>query len=135
MAVVNEILKVENNCLCFGNYLVQEKLKLENFDFNGDKYKVKTHNEITRLEKNDLLLLETVPGSAIHKFTMNDTDINFEAEGFENTQITLDLAPNQNYKLEINNVVIGVTKSNPFGKFSFSLNLSSQPSVIKIKKV
>lgn len=135
MAVVNEILKEENNCLCFGNYLVQEKQKLENFDFNGDKYKVKTHNEITRLEKNDLLLLETVPGSTIHKFTMNDTDINFEAEGFENTQITLDLEPNQNYKLEINNVVIGVTKSNPFGKFSFSLNLSSQPSVVKIKKV
>lgn len=67
MSVVNEILKVENNYLCFGNYLVTEKQKLENFDFNGDKYKVKTHNEITRLEKNGKMILETVPGlSLIH---------------------------------------------------------------------
>jgi hypothetical protein len=134
MSVVNEILKVENNYLCFGNYLVTEKQKLENFDFNGDKYKVKTHNEITRLEKNGKMILETVPGCTIHKFSMNENEISFEAEGFENTQITLELEQNQNYKLKIDDVVISTSKSNPFGKFSFSITLTSSPRFVEIKK-
>ena len=134
MSVINEILKAENNYLCFGNYLVTQKQKLENFDFHGDKYKVKTHNEITRLEKNDKMLLETIPGSAIHKFSENENEISFEAEGFENTQITLELAANQNYKLEIDDVLISTSSSNSFGKFSFSLTLSNSPRSVRIKK-
>lgn len=135
MSIVNEILKAENNYLCFGNYLVTEKQKLEDFAFNGDKYKVKTHNEITRLEKNGQMILETVPGSAVHKFSMNENEISFEAEGFKNTQVTLEVEPKQNYKLEIDDVVISTTKSSSFGKFSFSLTLFSYPRTIKIKKV
>lgn len=135
MSVVNEILKSENNYLCFGNYLSVQKQKLDNFEFNGDTYKVKTHNEITRLEKNGKMLLETVPGSTIHKFSMNENEISFEAEGFENTQITLELEPNQNYKLTVDDVVLSTSKANSFGKFSFSLTLTSALRSISIKKV
>lgn len=135
MSVVNEILKAENNCLCFGNYLSVEKLKLDNFEFEGNVYKVKTHNEITRLEKNGNMLLETVPGSAIHKFSMNESEISFEADGFENTQITLELEPDQNYKLTVDDVVLSTSKANAFGKFSFSLTLSSDVQAINIKRV
>ena len=135
MSVIKEILKAENDYLYFGNYLAQEKQKLEDFIFNNNKYKVKTHNELTRLEKNDNMLLETIPGSAIHKFIMDDKIISFEAEGFENTQITLGLEPDQTYELKINDVLINRSKSNPFGKFSFSVTLSDKPQSIKIKKI
>ena len=134
MSVVNEILKSKDNYLCFGNYLVTQKQKLEDFMFNKAKYKVKTCKELTRLEKNDKMLLETVPGSAVHKFIMTDESVSFEAEGFENTQITLELEPDQHYELKIDDILISTSKSNAFGKFAFSLTLSNQPRSIKIKK-
>ena len=135
MAVIKEIIKIEDNCLSFGNYLVAAKQKVNNFQFNGDQYNLRTHDVITRLEKNDKMILETVPGSTIHKFNFSGDIISFGAEGFENTQITLDLEPNQNYKLEVDNTVLSTSKSNSFGKFSFSLNLKSDPKSVLIKKV
>ena len=33
MSVVKEIIKLENNNLCFGNYLLEEKNKVDNFVF------------------------------------------------------------------------------------------------------
>ena len=135
MAIIKEILKADNNYLAFGNYLVKEKQKLEDFMFNNNKYKVKTHDELTRLEKNDNMLLETVPGSAIHKFIIKDNLISFEAEGFENTQITLGLEPDQTYELKIDDILINKSKANSFGKFSFSVTLSDKPKTLKIKKI
>ena len=85
MSVVKEIIKIENNNLCFGNYLLEEKNKVDNFVFGGDKYKVKTYNKITRLEKNDKLIMETIPGSAIKNFNMSEKKIYFSAEGLDET--------------------------------------------------
>ena len=48
MAVVSELIKEENGALCFGNYELDSKTKLDGFDFKGNKYKVKTFNEINR---------------------------------------------------------------------------------------
>lgn len=133
MSVVKEIIKLENNNLCFGNYLLEEKNKVDNFVFGGDKYKVKTYNKITRLEKNDKLIMETIPGSAINNFSMNEKNIFFSAEGLDETQITFDLQANKNYEIEIDNVLIGTEKSNAFGKLSFSVSLTDTPKNIKIK--
>ena len=133
MSVVKEIIKLENNNLCFGNYLLEEKNKVDNFVFGGDKYKVKTYNKITRLEKNDKLIMETIPGSAIKNFSMNEKNIFFSAEGLDETQITFDLQANKNYEIEIDNVLIGTEKSNAFGKLSFSVSLTDTPKNIKIK--
>ena len=135
MSVIDEIIKIKDNCLCFGNYLVSEKQKIDNFEFNGDKYRVRTHKTVTRFEKNDKMVLETVPGATIHKFKADDDKISFEAEGFDSTQITLELEPNQNYKLEVDNILLTTSKTNAFGKFSFSLNLDSVPKSVLIEKV
>ena len=51
MAVVSELIKEENGALCFGNYELSSKTKLDGFDFKGDKYKVKTFKEIIRRTK------------------------------------------------------------------------------------
>ena len=48
MAVVEELIRVGNNeTLSFGNYKLDKKSKLDNFEFGGDLYKVKTFKEIT----------------------------------------------------------------------------------------
>ena len=53
MAVVKELLRVEENgTLSFGNFELDTKSKLSDFEYNGDIYKVKTFKEITKLERN-----------------------------------------------------------------------------------
>ena len=53
MATVKELLRAENDgTLSFGDYTLPTKTKKDNFEFEGDIYKVKTFAEITKLEKN-----------------------------------------------------------------------------------
>ena len=64
MAVIQELIRQEENGrISFGNYLMDEKKKVLDFEANGDLYKVKTFREITKLEKNGKMLLEAVPGA------------------------------------------------------------------------
>ena len=56
MSLAKELIFVENGKLNFGDYDLKEKSKKEDFEFNGDLYKVKTFKEITKLEKNGLLV-------------------------------------------------------------------------------
>jgi len=135
MGVINKIIELKSNGLSFGNYLIQEKQKLDDFEFNGDKYKVKTHNEITRLEKNGVMLFETVPGSTVHELIISEKNIEFSIEGFKNTEITLSLEANKNYKLKIDEIDKSVHKANSFGKFSFSMTLSDQVRHVIIEKI
>ena len=55
MATVKELLRAENDgTLSFGDYTLPTKTKKDNFEFEGDIYKVKTFAEITKLEKNGM---------------------------------------------------------------------------------
>ena len=45
----------ENGTISFGDYTLASKTKVEGFEFQGDLYKVKTFNEITKLEKNETM--------------------------------------------------------------------------------
>ena len=57
MAVIKELIRKESDGrLSFGNYELPSKAKVEDFPFEGDLLKVKTFNEITKLEKNGLFL-------------------------------------------------------------------------------
>lgn len=70
MSVVKELLRGEQNgSISFGDYTLDKKAKLDNFEHGGDIYKVKTFYEITKLEKNGLFVYESVPGSAVTGFT------------------------------------------------------------------
>ncbi len=136
MAVIDEIIRVEDdNSLSFGNYSVSEKQKVNEFKALGDVYKVKTHNEITRLEKNGKLLIETVPGATIHNLTVSEKEVVFWAEGVDDTQITLELESDAIYKIVVDDVKLGKMKSNLSGKVSFSAELNSKAKQICVEKM
>ena len=53
MPVVSELIRIEDDgTISFGNYMLAAKSKLQDFEFQGDLYKVKTFGEITKLERN-----------------------------------------------------------------------------------
>ncbi|MDR1066151.1 MAG: endosialidase [Clostridiales bacterium] len=136
MACVEEKIRLETDgTLSFGNYSVSEKQKLDGFEVNGDLYKVKTHNEVTRLEKNSKLLLESVPGSTVHNFKLTEKVISYDIEGYEDTRLTLELEPKTEYRILIDDVNVGKMKSNLSGKINFSIDLSSRPQNVKIEKI
>ena len=137
MAVVSEIIRIEpDNTLSFGNYLVTDKQKLGDFRIGGDTYKVKTHNELTRFERNDVMILETVPGSVIHNFNMAGGSLSFAAEGTGSTRFTIGLEPDSEYKIFADGKLVDTAKSGISGKINFSEELSADsPQRIVIEKV
>lgn len=135
MSVIDEIIRInENNSISFGNYTVKEKKKVSDFEVNGDYYKVKTHDALTRLEKNGKLLYESVPGSAVHNFKVTEKNITFTVEGNEAAQITLELEPDKEYKIFIDDFNVGKVMSGLAGKISFSAELKPTPQGVKIEK-
>ena len=93
MAAISELIRTEGNgTLTFGDYTLGAKAKLDNYEFHGDKYKVKTFKEITKLERNGLFVYESVPGTAVTNFTEDENTVSFTVEGPEDAQITLELA-------------------------------------------
>ena len=76
MATVKELLRAENDgTLSFGDYTLPTKTKKDNFEFEGDIYKVKTFAEITKLEKNGMFVYESVPGSTVENFKETDAEV------------------------------------------------------------
>ena len=126
MANVKELLKAEENgSLSFGDYSLTQKTKLDEFSFEGDVYKVKTFQEITRLEKNGGVVYESVPGSAVHGYKETERQITFETEAVDDLQITLEVEPEKEYKVFVNDTNIGKLKSSLGGKISFSIELDA----------
>ncbi|MEE1343065.1 MAG: endosialidase [Lachnospiraceae bacterium] len=137
MAVVQELLKKEENgTLSFGNYELDTKSKLQDFEYEGDLYKVKTFKEITKLEKNGMFVYESVPGTAVFNFMANDKKVSFDVEGKDDSQITLELEPEKEYKVFVDNTNIGKMKTNLGGKLVLSVELNHEdPSNIVIEKL
>ena len=124
MAVVIELLRAENNGgVSFGNYELTQKSKLDNFEHQGDLYKVKTFYEITKLEKNGLFVYESVPGTAVTNFMTTPQGVNYMVEGREDAQITLELEEEQEYQITINGEEAGTMKTHLSGKLNLSVEL------------
>ena len=84
MAVIKELIcKESNGTLSFGNYELDSKQKLSDFEFEGDFYKVKTFKEITKLEKNGMFVYESVPGTVVTNLKVTDKETSFAVEGLE----------------------------------------------------
>ena len=67
MAVVQELIRTEDNgTISFGDYELNQKSKLSDYQYQGDMYKVKTYKEITKLERNGMFVYESVPVSYTH---------------------------------------------------------------------
>ena len=124
MAVISELIRTEENGkLSFGDYTLAAKAKLDNFEKDGDIYKVKTFKEITKLERNGLFVYESVPGTAVMDFEETADTVTFTVEGPEDAQITLGLEEETEYEIDIAGAVAGTMKTNLGGKLSLSVEL------------
>ena len=126
----NTIIRTEQDgSISFGDYKLQEKTKVSDYEVSGDLYKVKTFYEITKLEKNGLFVYESVPGTAVEGFMTDACGVNFVVSGQDNAQITLGLCEESEYELTVGDAVVGKMKTNISGKLSFSADLSEGKAV------
>lgn len=133
MSVVKELLRSEeNNTISFGNYELRDKKKVEDFSHMGDVYKVKTFEEITKLEKNGMFLYESVPGTAVHEFNETAEGVTFLAEGAHSTQVTVGLKEDTEYEVFLQGTSIGKVKTNLSGKLNLSIDLKTEDVEVKI---
>ena len=135
MAVVEELIRTEaNGGISFGNYELDQKQKVSDFEYEGDLYKVKTFKEITKLERNGLFVYESVPGTVAEHFKVTDDSVEFAVEGDKDAQITVQLENDTDYEVYVDDVAVGSMKTNMSGKLSVSVELEEGTSV-KVKAV
>lgn len=135
MAVIEELLRTEaDGSISFGNYELGKKSKVEDYPFNGDLLKVKTFNEITKLEKNGLFLYESVPGTAVFNFKETEDGVEFGVEAAEDAQITLELEDDTLYEIFINGDSTGAVQTGLGGKLSVSVE-TANADMINVKVV
>ena len=124
MAIIKELIKKESNgTISFGNYQLSEKKKLSDFEVSGDMYKVKTWSEITKVERNGTFVYESIPGTAVNVFKETTDEVSFFVDGTGNTQITLELESNKEYKVIVGERELGVSKTDIGGKLTFDVEL------------
>ena len=130
MAAVKELLRAEaDGTLSFGDYTLDSKTKLENFEFQGDLYKVKTFAEITKLERNGMFLYESVPGTAVENLKVTEDAVIFTASGEKDAQFTLELEADTEYTVYMDDTNVGKMKTNLSGKLSVSTALNPNVGV------
>lgn len=137
MAVIDELIREEETgALSFGNFALATKTKKDGFKYQGDSYKIKTFREITKLERNGMFVYESVPGTVVHDFRATDKAVNFVVEGEEDSQITLELEAEKEYKIHIDKVYVGKMKTNLGGKLNLSVELEPAKMVdILVEKI
>lgn len=130
MSVINELIRVEENgTISFGNYMLAVKSKVEDFEHDGDLYKVKTYNEITKLERNGMFVYESVPGTAVNNFCVKNSELTFAVSGNQDAQITIQLEDDMEYEVFEDGNPVGEMKTNMSGKLSISVELSEDKKV------
>ena len=136
MAAVKELLRAENDgTLSFGDYTLGSKTKLDGFEFQGDIYKVKTFSEITKLEKNEMFVYESVPGTAVTNFNASEQVATFSVSAMQDVQFTLEMEADTEYVVYLDDVNVGDMKTNLSGKLSVSAELEPERSMeVKIIK-
>ena len=136
MSVVTELFRSEENgTLSFGDYTLDTKAKKDKIEFEGDMYKVKTFKTMTKLDKNGQLIFESVPGSAVHNFAATTDGVAGEIEAAEDVQVTLEVEPEQEYRVYIDNINVGNMKANLGGKLTLSVEPNpGMTAMVRVKK-
>ena len=130
MAVINELIRAEENgTISFGNYMLPSKSKVEDFEHDGDLYKVKTFHEITKLERNGMFVYESVPGTAVKEFAVKDASLEFTVSGSQDAQITVQLEEDMEYEVFTDGSAVGEMKTNMSGKLSLAVELVDEKDV------
>ncbi|MBQ6376843.1 MAG: endosialidase [Lachnospiraceae bacterium] len=135
MAAVKELIRLEaDGTISFGDYELSAKTKKSDFEFEGDLYKVKTFREITRLERNEMFMYESEPGTAVFSLKETADKITFTVEGTEDAQITVQGDPETNYELFVDGEDRGSLHATLGGKLSFSISCGEKPVQVEIRK-
>lgn len=136
MAVVEALICTEaDGTVSFGNHSLEQKAKKEDFEHDGDLYKVKTYKTMTKLEKNGMFVYESVPGTSVNHFEEKADGVRFLVEGNEDAQITVGLEDETEYEVFINGTGIGKMRTNLGGKLNASVELEGAGEVkIEIRK-
>lgn len=136
MSVVTELIrKEENGSISFGNYELASKTKLEDFEFAGNLYKVKTFKDLTKLERDGLFVYESEPGTSVNNFAVTTEGVTFSVSGNDDAMITVGLDEGTEYNVTVAGKEIGKIKSNLAGKLSFSVELAGEGEIeVKIAK-
>mgnify|MGYP006953626660 CR=1 FL=1 len=134
MAVEQLLRTEEDGSLSFGNHTLSEKAKLEDFRYNGDLMKVKTHKPMTKLERNGMFTYESVPGTSVYNFSEDEKGVKFSVEGNTDAQITLGLLEGTQYEVSAAGVSLGVMDTNMSGKLSFNVELGEKPLEVWVKR-
>ena len=130
MPVIEELIRIEEDgTISFGNYQLGAKAKKSDFEYQGDLYKVKTYNEITKLERNDMFVYESVPGTTAEHFKVTDEEVEFLVEGSKDAQITVQLEDDTEYEVYVDGSTVGSMKTNMSGKLSVSVELEEGKGV------
>ena len=130
MAVVDELIRQETNgSISFGNQKLETKEKVDNFEHDGDLYKVKTFKTMTKLERNGLFVYESVPGTSVLDFSENEKGVSFLVEGDEDAQITVGLTEDTEYVVYVADQNIGKMKTGLGGKLNLSVELAGAGEV------
>ena len=133
MASEEKLISVsEDSRLVFGDFTLEAKAKQPDFEFCGDIYKVKTFKDITKLEKNERFLYESVPGTKVRGFVQTAEGVDFCVSGYTATQITLELEEKTEYEVLIDEASAGAFSTNIGGKLSLSVELGEAEKHIRI---
>ena len=132
----NELIRSEaDGSISFGDYKLSAKAKLDNFEHQGDLYKVKTFCEITKLEKNGMFVYESVPGTAVEKLSIADRGCTCVVKGDKDAQLTIQLEDDTDYEVYLDGSSVGVMKTNMRGKLVVSVELGEGAAAdIRVEK-
>ena len=136
MAVISELIRSEaDGTLSFGDYTLPSKTKKGDFAFDGATYKIKTFKEITKLERDDAFVYESVPGTSVGHFKVTEDKVSFIVEGANDAEFTLELEPETEYDITIDGAYSGAMKTNLGGKLSVGVELDEgMPVSIVVEK-
>lgn len=137
MSGIKELIRTESNgTLSFGDYELAQKAKKSDYEHDGDLYKVKTYADITKLERNGMLVYESVPGTAVQNFQATGDGVSFEVESDKDVQITLGLEEDAQYQAFIGGADIGAMQTKMGGKLVLSVEAPESGSVpVKVVKL
>ncbi len=124
MPGIGALIQVEQDgTISFGDFSLNEKSKKQDFEHQGDLYKVKTFYEITKLERNGMFVYESVPGTTVSHFSESDEGITCLLEGYKASQVTVQLEEETDYKIYEDGLLTGEITTNVSGKLGINIDL------------
>ena len=130
MGAVSELIRKENNgTISFGDHTLSSKAKVEDFDVNGNLYKVKTFKELTKLERDGLFVYESEPGTSVNDFNVLPNGVSFTVCGDEDAMITIGLKEDTEYSVNVAGRDVGKIRTNLGGKLSISVELEGKGEI------